>query len=89
MLSFQAEKLKTVLYIHIYVNEQFWKVPEGRIAPGFTPLDNRKFSSCLPNGNLRVVEGDSAGITAVDVAVIVPADKAEAPAELSGHFHQH
>ena len=58
------------------------------MAPGFTPLDNRKFSSCLPNGNLRSVEGDNAGITTVDVAVVAP-DKEEAPVELSGHFHQH
>ena len=59
------------------------------MAPGFAPLDNRKFSfQCLPDGNLRSVEGGNAGITAVDVAVVAP-DKAEAPAELSGHFHQH
>ena len=47
------------------VKEQFWKLPEGRIAPGFTPFERRKFSSCLPNGNLPSLAGY--GTNAVDV----------------------
>ena len=39
------------------VNEQFWKFPEGRIAPGLRPFDDRKFSSCLVNRGLCSPEG--------------------------------
>ena len=54
------------------VKEQFWKFQEGRIAPGFKPLERRKFSSCLPNGNLWSPVGygtDAVDVVAQDIEV--------------------
>ena len=52
------------------VNEQFWKFPEGRIAPGLRPFDDSKFSSCLVNRGLCSPEGCCAGTE--DGAVTAP-----------------
>ncbi|KAJ7388221.1 hypothetical protein OS493_039127, partial [Desmophyllum pertusum] len=62
-----TRKVKGPLFTFtLNVNEQLWKFPEGRIAPGFRPFDRRKFSSCLLNGGLRSFEGYCVGT--VDVA---------------------
>jgi len=49
------------------VNEQLWKFPEGGIAPRFKPVDSWKFFSCLPNGNLCLLEESIAGTVVVEV----------------------
>ena len=52
------------------VNEQFWKFPEGRTAPGLRPFDDSKFSSCLVNRGLCSPEGCCAATE--DGAVTAP-----------------
>ena len=45
LLSVQAEKLKTVVYIHMKFKRTILESSRGKNAPGFTPLDD----SVTPN----------------------------------------
>ena len=49
--SYEWKSYLLLMMLMLNVNEQPRKEPEGRIAPGFTPFDTRKFSSFLPNGS--------------------------------------
>lgn len=46
------------------VKEQFWKLPEGRLAPGFTPFSTRKFSCCRLRYLCCIVTEGQTGATA-------------------------
>ena len=63
--QFNIRKVNVAFTLMLKVKEQFWKLPEGRITPRFMPLERRKFSSCLLNGNLQSFVGYSTD--AVDV----------------------
>ena len=41
-----SQSWESVMFM-LKVKEQFWKLPEGRLAPGFTPFSTRKFSCRL------------------------------------------
>ena len=56
-VKFSQKSYRPLFTFTLNVNEQFWKFPKGRIAPGFRPFDKRKFSSCLVNRGLWSPEG--------------------------------